>query len=206
MRATRATTSRPRRSAACWRASGSSPSRGSVALAGRRLGVAAVLAAGVLAFTAGDLRDQWRELGDRADRREQLGELVARAGGTPAIRACAPAFTVQPMKAMLAWRLDVPMAHLADRPRVPGAVFSAPPGYAGEPPAPRPPAAARPVARAGEWSLAAACGAAALTAPLAPRVSGERVGEHRRGRARPRAAPSPSARASCERPRTSSLR
>jgi hypothetical protein len=119
--------------------------------------LATALAAGVLAFTAGDLSDQLGELGDRADRRVQLDEVVARAGGAEPVRACAPAFTVQPMKAMLAWWIDASMAHLADPPRVPGAVFSAPPGYDGGPALPVPPRAARPVARAGEWTLAAAC-------------------------------------------------
>ena len=82
-----------------------------------------------LAFTAGDLGDQLDELGARADRREQLDALVDRAGG----RACEPArrHTNQPMKAMLAWRLDVSMEHLADPPRPPGSVFAAPPGYDG---------------------------------------------------------------------------
>jgi hypothetical protein len=119
--------------------------------------IAAALVAGVLGFTAGDLAGQLEELGDRADRRTQLDALVDGAGGAAAVSACAPARTVQPMKAMLAWRLDVPMERLADAPRPPATVFRAPPGYAGEPPEPLTPAGFEPVASAGEWSLVAAC-------------------------------------------------
>jgi hypothetical protein len=119
--------------------------------------VAAALAAGVLAFTAGDLSDQVEELGDRADRRTDLDALVDRVGGASAISACAPARTNQPMKAMVAWRLDVSMEHLADRPRAPAAVLRAPPGYEGEPAEPRVPAGFEPVAREGDWELVTAC-------------------------------------------------
>jgi hypothetical protein len=119
--------------------------------------LAAALVAGMLAFTAGDLSDQVEELGDRADRRTQLDALVDRAGGAAAVRACAPARTVQPMKAMLAWRLDVRMEHLADPPRPPAAVFRAPPGYEGEPAAPPVPGRFTPVASEGDWTLVAAC-------------------------------------------------
>jgi hypothetical protein len=119
--------------------------------------LAAALVAAVLAFTAGDLSEQFEELGDRAERRTQLDALVERAGGAGAITACAPARTVQPMKALLAWRLDVRMERLADAPRPPAAVFRAPPGYAGEPAEPLTPAGFEPVASAGEWSLVVAC-------------------------------------------------
>jgi hypothetical protein len=118
---------------------------------------AAALAAGVLAFTAGDLSDQVEELGDRADRRTDLDALVDRVGGASAISACAPARTNQPMKAMVAWRLDVSMEHLADRPRAPAAVLRAPPGYEGEPAEPRVPAGFEPLAREGDWELVTAC-------------------------------------------------
>ena len=118
---------------------------------------AAALAADVLAFTAGDLSDQVEELGDRADRRTDLDALVDRVGGASAISACAPARTNQPMKAMVAWRLDVSMEHLADRPRAPAAVLRAPPGYEGEPAEPRVPAGFEPVAREGDWELVTAC-------------------------------------------------
>ena len=118
--------------------------------------LAVFLAVATLAFTAGDLSDQAGELDDRADRRTQLDALVDAAGGTVAIRACAPLRTNQPMKAMVAWRLDVPMERLAEPPRPPAIVLAAPPGYAGEPPEPG--ARGLPVvARAGEWALHAAC-------------------------------------------------
>ncbi len=114
------------------------------------------LAVATLAFTAGDLSDQAGELDDRADRRTQLDALVEAAGGAAAIRACAPPRTNQPMKAMVAWRLDVGMEHLADPPRPPATVLAAPPGYAGEPPAPA--SAGLPErARAGDWTLYGAC-------------------------------------------------
>ena len=135
---------------------------GVAALAARvasRLAWAAAVAlpAAVLAFTAGTLADQADELGARADRRTQLDALVDRAGGAQAIRACGSIRTNQPMKAMLAWRLDVPMATLADPPRRPGAVFSVPPGYAGEPATPTVEPGFQPVARVGEWLLVASC-------------------------------------------------
>jgi hypothetical protein len=127
--------------------------------------LAAALVAGVLAFTAGDLGDQLGELGDRADRRTDLDALVDRAG---AEAECGPARTVQPMKAMLAWRLDVSMEHLADPPRPPAAVFRAPPGYAGEPPEPPVSAGFTTVATQGDWTLAVACAATQSAARTAP--------------------------------------
>jgi hypothetical protein len=114
--------------------------------------LATILVAAALAFTADDLDDQFDELGARADRREQLDALVDRAGDP-----CRPVYTNQPMKAMLAWRLDVSMEHLADPPRPPGAVFRAPPGYDGGEALPPAPGFAE-VAREGEWTLAASCG------------------------------------------------
>jgi hypothetical protein len=126
-----------------------------VAAVARRPFPAAVLAtalvASTLAFTAGDLADQFDELGARADRREQLDALVDSAA-VP----CEPVFTNQPMKAMVAWRLDVSMEHLANPPRPPGAVFRAPPGYDGGPPLPLAPGFEK-IAREGDWTLAAAC-------------------------------------------------
>jgi len=82
---------------------------------------------------------------------------VKRAGGADAVTQCAPVRTLQPMKAMLAWRLDLSMEHLADPPRAPAAVFRAPPGYSGEPAEPAVSASFAPVATAGDWSLVAAC-------------------------------------------------
>jgi hypothetical protein len=118
--------------------------------------LAAVLAAATLAFTAGDLSDQLDELGARADRREQLNALVDRAGGPTAVKRCGAVYTNQPMKAMLAWRLDVAMEHLADLPRPPGVAFRAPPGYDGGTALPVAPGFA-PRASEGAWELVATC-------------------------------------------------
>jgi len=126
---------------------------------GRRapgLALAAALGAATLAFTAGDLSDQFDELGARADRREQLDVLVDRAGGPADVKRCGRAYTNQPMKAMLAWRLDVAMEHLADPPRPPGTVFRAPPGYDDGLPLPAAPGFDS-RAREGEWELLAMC-------------------------------------------------
>jgi hypothetical protein len=113
------------------------------------LPLALALIAGVLVFTAGDIQDQVGELGDRADRRTDLQPLV----GT----TCAPARTNQPMKAMLAWYLDVRMEHLADRPEPPATVYQAPPGYAGEPPEPELPSEYDEVKTSGDWTLYVSC-------------------------------------------------
>ena len=121
-----------------------------------RAALAAALAAATLAFTAGDLADQGDELGARADRREQLDAVVAAAGGAAAVRRCPPVRTNQPMKAMVAWYVDVPMEHLAEPPSGRGTVLSAPPGYDGGPS--RPPVADHAVrVTAGAWTLAANC-------------------------------------------------
>jgi hypothetical protein len=126
---------------------------------------AAALVAGVVAFSAGDLSDQVGELGVRADRRTDLDVLVDEHASAA---RCAPARTNQTMKAMLAWRLDVRMEHLADPPRPPAAVFRAPPGYAGQPAEPTAPPGFEPLAQRGDWTLVAACEltpSAARTAP-----------------------------------------
>jgi hypothetical protein len=127
--------------------------------AGRRAAVAAALGAGLLlvatlVFTQGDLSDQSDELGARAERRQDLNTLVERAGD-----ACGPVRTNQPMKAMVGWRFDVPMEHLADPPGPRGTVVAAPPGYDGGPPLPASDLPER--ARAGAWTLRAGCGPAA---------------------------------------------
>jgi hypothetical protein len=118
---------------------------------------AVLVVGGVLAFTLGDLRDQVGELGDRAQRREDLNALVDRAGGAGAVRGCAPVRTNQPMKAMVGWRVDVPLARLADPPRAPAAILQASPGYSGEPPEPATPPGFERTAEAGDWTLATAC-------------------------------------------------
>ena len=80
-----------------------------------------------------------------------------RAGGATEIRACAPVRTNQPMKAMVGWRVDVPLTHLADMPRARAAILQASPGYAGEPPEPAIPPGFTTAERAGGWTYATAC-------------------------------------------------
>ena len=146
---------------------------GVAAVAGRRAHawvLAGALAAAVLAFTAGDLSDQLEELGERAQRRTELDALVQAAGGAGPVKACAPVRTNQPLKAMLAWRLDLRMERLADAPRPPAAVFRAPPGYRGEAPAPRVPAGFGEIASAGDWALLAACSGGRALTPAAART------------------------------------
>jgi hypothetical protein len=127
--------------------------------AGRPAAVAAALGAVLLvatfAFTQGDLADQVDELDARAERRVDLNTLAERAGDV-----CGPLRTNQPMKAMVGWRFDVPMEHLADAPGPRGTVVAAPPGYDGGPPLPASELPER--ARAGDWTLRARCGRRAM--------------------------------------------
>jgi hypothetical protein len=115
-----------------------------------RAGLAAVLVATTLAFTASDVSDQVAELGDRADRRADLYALTPAAPGS-----CPPLRTNQPMKAMVAWRFDEPMEFLADPPPPRGIVLAAPPGYDGGPALPRTTLPER--AREGDWTLRTSC-------------------------------------------------
>ena len=57
--------------------------------------------AGAFLIAQDKLDHQFDELGRRADRREQLNEIVDRAGGAAAIRACGAVRTIQEMKAPL---------------------------------------------------------------------------------------------------------
>jgi hypothetical protein len=115
-----------------------------------RLALVAALAGTTLAFTAADLSDQVDELDARADRRADLYALAPEAPS-----ACPPLRTNQPMKAMVAWRFDEPMEHLADPPPQRGIVLAAPPGYDGGPPRPQTVLPAQ--ARAGDWTLHTSC-------------------------------------------------
>jgi hypothetical protein len=139
---------------------------------GRARGAAAgggvLLVALVLAANGGALRDQIEGLGDRVDRRRDLSTLVERNGGASALRACAPIHTVQGMRAMVAWRLDVRMAPVNEGGDPPVVLFQAPsiyrpyendPAYEGMPPVPEPVAAPGlgVTDREGDWTLRAAC-------------------------------------------------
>jgi hypothetical protein len=135
-------------------------------------GVAVALGAGltllVLGANWGALRDQVEGLGDRVDRRKDLDTLVERNGGAAQLRACAPIHTVQGMRAMVAWRLDVRMAPVSEGADPPVALFQAPsiyrpydadPAYEGVPPEPEPvaPPGLAATDRVGDWTLRAAC-------------------------------------------------
>jgi hypothetical protein len=139
---------------------------------GRRGGAAAaggaVLVGLVLALNAAELRDQVEGLGDRVARRRDLDALVQRNGGARALRSCAPVHTVQGMRAMVSWRLDVRMAGVTEAGRPPVVLFQAPsiyepyeadPAYAGVPPEPEPvaPPGLGVTDREGDWTLRVAC-------------------------------------------------
>jgi hypothetical protein len=125
---------------------------GSIRRHSSQLALALALIAAVLAFTADELSDQVGELGDRAERRTDLDALVSDGGG-----GCARARTNQPMKAMLAWYLDVRMEHLADPLKAPATVYQAPPGYMGGAAEPEVPAGFEAVAGNGEWTVYERC-------------------------------------------------
>jgi hypothetical protein len=127
--------------------------------------LAAVL---VLVVNWGALRDQIEGLGDRVDRRKDLDTLVERNGGAERLRACAPIHTVQGMRAMVAWRLDVRMAPVSEGADPPVVLFQAPsiyrpyendPAYEGVPPVPEPvaPPGLEVTDRVGDWTLREAC-------------------------------------------------
>jgi hypothetical protein len=119
--------------------------------------IAFAVIAGAFLIAQDKLDHQLDELGRRADRREQLNEIVDRAGGAAAVRACGAVRTIQEMKAPLAWRLDIGLPHMTDTPKPPGTVWRVSPGYFGEPPGPDIPADYQDVATVGGWQLAAAC-------------------------------------------------
>ena len=138
--------------------------------------LAAALAVATLAFTASDLSDQLDELGARADRREDLNALADR----PAV-PCPPLRTNQPMKAMVAWRYDVPMEHLADLSPPAGHRARGPAGLRRRPGAPAD-------QRAALGPRGSATGRSRRAARGSLRPARRRA---RPGRARPRGAPSP---------------
>ena len=135
---------------------------------GAAVALGAALALLVLAINAGELREQVEGLGDRVERRRDLDALVERNGGARALRSCAPVHTVQGMRAMVAWRLDVPMAGVTEAGRPPVVLFQAPsiyqpydadPAYAGVPPELEPvaPPGLAVRDREGDWALRVVC-------------------------------------------------
>lgn len=106
---------------------------------------------------AGDLRADVREIGWRAEQRTALDDAVARAGGAPALAACGPVRTAHLTRALVAWRLDLPLPDIDAAPQVPGVLLRSQPtqGAALEPRVP--PGASR-TARAPGWEIWESCG------------------------------------------------
>jgi len=139
------------------------PSRGDGVVAALGVGLALL----VLGANWGALRDQLEGLGDRVDRRRDLDALVERNGGPAALRACAPIHTLQGMRAMVAWTLDVRMAPVSEGVEPPVVLFQAPsiyrpfesdPAWDGSQAEPQPLAPDLPVAdREGDWVLRETC-------------------------------------------------
>jgi hypothetical protein len=113
------------------------------------LAAAAVVVA-VGAVTAGDLRDQVRDVGARADRRAALPDLVAAAGGRDAIVACAPVRTAPDVRPLVAWELDIAMLGI-DRPPAPAGALLRWSPHGGGPMEPDVPGGYRRLGRAPYW-------------------------------------------------------
>ncbi len=117
--------------------------------------LAVALVVAVALVDAGDLRDQTRDVGARADTRAGLSEIAP--GARSAARDCRRVRTSVPQRAAVAWALDRPLSGGLDRPpRPPAAVLRARPngGGAAEP-ATGPPF--RGVADSDGWVLETAC-------------------------------------------------
>jgi hypothetical protein len=134
---------------------------GVVALGRRWAPVAAVaVVGGVIALGIGDLRDQTRQLGVRADRRSDLESLLARTGGPERLRYCGTVRASESMRTLVSWRVDVPLMDLETQPVPPGAALLAAPPKGGQD-KPILDAAARRrfpvITRQGAWVLRASC-------------------------------------------------
>jgi len=129
-------------------------------LAGASRGVrwpgAALLAAAVAAVSAGELREQAREVGVRERSRHGLERVVSAAGGARALRACAEVRTSLPMRTAVAWTLDVPLLDLDLPPRAPVVLLRAR-AFGGLPPQPPVPPGLALAARAPGWELWRRC-------------------------------------------------
>jgi hypothetical protein len=87
---------------------------GAVRVAARRgapLG-AALLAAAVLAATAGHLRSDFRSLSQRGASRATFAGIVDRAGGRDALLRCGPVRTSTTARSVVAWYLDLPIRRI----------------------------------------------------------------------------------------------
>jgi hypothetical protein len=119
-----------------------------------------VLLGAIAAIQTGDLRDQTDRLGERARTRDELAQVIERAGGADRLRACAPVRTVASMRAPVAWQLDVPMSDIGGSPRSAAVLFRVRPSgddalQPNLPPADR--ARFRRAAREPRWELWTAC-------------------------------------------------
>jgi hypothetical protein len=125
---------------------------------------AAVLVAAVLAFTAGDLRDQSRELSTRAEAAGAFDGVIARAGGRDALLRCSRIRTSNRARSLVAWRLDLPMRDLDARPERPAVVLRAKWFY-GQGLAPPATPGFRTLVSTPHWQIVAACGPAPQVTP-----------------------------------------
>jgi hypothetical protein len=135
--------------------------RGVRAAAGRRGSLPAVaallaLVAVLIPLRLGGLREDVREVAWRAEQREGLDLAVARAGGGTALVACGTVRTAHLTRALVAWRLEVPLLDIDTAPQVPGVLLRSHPveGAALEPPVPR---GLDSAARAPGWEVWRSC-------------------------------------------------
>jgi len=113
---------------------------------------AALLATLVAIASAGELRDQAREVELRDASRRGLARVVDAVGGAAAVRACGTVRTSAAMRAAVAWEVDVPLEDLEQPPVAPGVVLRGRP-FDGGPPRPLPPRGFTLAARAPGWEL-----------------------------------------------------
>ena len=86
---------------------------------------AAALVALMLAVSGGKLGDQLAELSHRADADAAFAGVIARAGGRDALVDCAKVRTSVRARSLVAWRLDLPLRDLDQRPEPPALVIRA---------------------------------------------------------------------------------
>ena len=141
---------------------GTGAPRGRVAAAG-----AVVLVAAVALVALPDLRSQRRELGVRSDRRAELPNLIAAAGGRAELVACSRIRTAGDTRALVAWELDLPMLDLDATPRAPAVLLRWEPLRRRELEPPLGPDADEfeRLARVPGWEAVAACGEAPQVRP-----------------------------------------
>jgi hypothetical protein len=119
------------------------------------LAVAVVVVVAVI--TVPDLRDQATDIGHRADRREALPDLVAKAGGRDALVACR-LHTAPDVRPLVAWQLDIDMYGIDRPPRRPDVVVRWRPHSGGPVEPPLDTSGYRFLAHVPGWEAWAACG------------------------------------------------